>query len=115
MENRQRSRFVFLDWRWSGQSTASLQILRSEPAFPPIEVVRPDEDQAFGRWLTDECERTGLPLHGCGHGSLLHIVDTHVVAFIAHVHEETAESIADWFRSRLMSVRGVGVSDLQLG
>jgi len=74
-----------------------------ESTFPPIEVVRPDDDKLVAKWLTKESERTGLPLHGGGHGSLLRVEGDEVVAFLPRVYEETIASLRSWFAAQSAS------------
>ena len=97
---------VFIDWSWSGQAAEGLALLASvleERKHPSLIVSVPDTDTAVAEWLSAESRRTGLPLHGGGHGSLLFVRFGKVCEFIVAVHKESRASlrvkIEDWLSS----------------
>ena len=84
---------VFLSWAWSDQAARGRAILDSVIDEVPVIIGDADRDEAFANWLTGETRRTGLPLHGGGHGSLLFVKEGLVQDWIPRVHECSPEDL----------------------
>jgi hypothetical protein len=81
---------IYLNWKWSQQAKEGkvrlLDVLSRLGDRPPLFEFDCDDDAEAASWLTAECERTRLPLHGGGHGTLLVTSLGAVIGWIEKVH-----------------------------
>ncbi len=82
--------FLLLDWEWSNTAQHGRDLLERIATRIntrlPLRFGFADTDHNLAEWLTKECHRTGLSLHGGGYGTLLEIHNGETVAWIEHVH-----------------------------
>jgi len=99
--------FVFLNWAWSGQAKEGLRVARMAAVEENVELIvcEPDREAGIAEWLTSECLRMGLPLHGGGHGSLLLVHSGQVLNVVFKVHRETVASLRATIRAWLCELR----------
>lgn len=91
---------VYLNWEWSHQAREGkvrlLDGLSELKNLPPLFEFDCDADDEVAAWLTTECERTRLPLHGGGHGTLLVTSLGTVVEWIEKVHLCGSNALRSW-------------------
>ena len=96
---------IYLNWKWSQQARVGkerlLDVLSQLRDRPPLFEFDCDDDAEAASWLTAECARTRLPLHGGGHGTLLVTSHGAVVSWIEKVHVCGNDALRLWLNDIL--------------
>lgn len=101
----ERLALVYLNWKWSQQANEGkvrlVDALSGLKNHPPLFEFDCDADAEAASWLSAECKRTRLPLHGGGHGTLLVTSLGAVAEWIEKVHLYQSDALRSWLNEIL--------------